>query len=147
MTGGEKTRILFVCGGNTCRSPMAAAIANARYPDVLLAENAGTAAWEDSANEAAVHVLRDRFGIDLSGHRPRGIETIDIEGFDLVIAMDRSVASDLPDCRAQIEVWDVDDPYSRGVTAYEDAAARILEEIDKLARRLREALDQMRKQC
>ena len=36
-------RVLFVCIGNSCRSPMAEAIANHRFPDLLEASSAGVA--------------------------------------------------------------------------------------------------------
>jgi len=133
MRGARKTRILFVCGGNTCRSPMAAAIANAKYRGVLVAESAGTAAWEADANRLAVEVLRDRFGIQLRHHRPRDVQTIDVEGFDLVVAVDRSVAAELPQVQSgRLRVWAVRDPYLQGRAAYEAAADEILREIENL---------------
>ena len=41
----EKIALLFVCTGNTCRSPMAAAVINAKYGDTYAALSAGTAAF------------------------------------------------------------------------------------------------------
>lgn len=136
----RKIRILFVCGGNTCRSPMAAAIANAKHGEVVVAESGGTAVWEDGANKLAVEVVRGRFGIDdLLRHKPRDIDSMGIEGFDLVIAMDRCVADDLAGHRSRIkrlEVWDVCDPYNKGRLAYEKAAEEILREVQRLASRI-----------
>ena len=73
-TADEKL-ILFVCSGNTCRSPMAAALFNhPQPPPGYRAESAGLAAFAgDPAAEQAVDVLREDDGIDLSDHRSRPV--------------------------------------------------------------------------
>ena len=67
-------RVLFVCSGNTCRSPMAAAALIAELgPDAARVEvaSAGTSAREgEPASAGSVEVAREN-GIDLSGHRSR----------------------------------------------------------------------------
>ncbi len=77
--------VLFVCTGNTCRSPMAAAVAGAVMaetldvqPDQLLARgvaiaSAGTSAWPgEPASEHAVTVCAE-LGLDLSAHRSQPV--------------------------------------------------------------------------
>lgn len=67
-------RVLFVCSGNTCRSPMAAAALIAELgPDAARVEvvSAGTSAREgEPASAGSIEVTRAQ-GIDLSGHRAR----------------------------------------------------------------------------
>ncbi len=70
----EEGLILFVCSGNTCRSPMAAALFNHMQPPGYRAESAGLSAFAgDPAAEQAVEVLCEDDGIDLSGHRSRPV--------------------------------------------------------------------------
>jgi protein-tyrosine-phosphatase len=67
-------RILLVCTGNTCRSPLAEVLLRARLKghatlETLTVESAGTAAWGGSpASEGSYLVALER-GLDLSAHR------------------------------------------------------------------------------
>jgi protein-tyrosine-phosphatase len=84
-------RILFVCTGNTCRSPMAEAIARRIASDSgqgkFVFESAGTQAWEGSpASDAALLVGVER-NLDLSGHRSRQLTPAIARASDLVLAM------------------------------------------------------------
>lgn len=92
-------RILFVCTGNTCRSPMAAGIARAvaaeRGLGDVVAESAGTGANpyppgtpmpEMGASDGAILVAMEH-GVDLAGHRARPLTQAHVEQADLVLAM------------------------------------------------------------
>ena len=82
--------VLFVCTGNTCRSPLAEAIARsaAAGADVVVS-SAGWAAAEGVEAEAhAVAVARDA-GLDLTAHRTRRLTRELVDDADLVLALDR----------------------------------------------------------
>lgn len=86
--------ILFVCTGNTCRSPMAAAIARARIAERgwkhVAAESAGVAAAVGQpASEHAVSVLQQH-GIDLGHHVARQLTPELVQRADLVLTMGNS---------------------------------------------------------
>lgn len=84
-------RVLFVCTGNTCRSPMAENIARAiaqerGMHDVEVA-SAGTGAWEGApASDGALLVALER-GVDISSHRARAIAPELLAQYDLVLVM------------------------------------------------------------
>jgi len=85
-------RILFVCSGNTCRSPLAEAVARKAFAraglDVVVA-SAGVSAMEGvPASESSARVARDH-RLDLSGHRARLLNGEMVCGADLIVTMGR----------------------------------------------------------
>jgi protein-tyrosine-phosphatase len=86
-------RVLLVCSGNTCRSPMAEvllrrALAAASVQGISV-ESAGIGAWEGApASEGAYLVLLER-GIDLSGHRARLLTRELVKEADVILTMGR----------------------------------------------------------
>lgn len=94
MSGSPATRILFVCTGNICRSPLAHAafeslLAERGLADRYEVESAGTTGYHAGDNAdprmrrtAAKHGLR-------FDHLARQITRSDIERYDLILAMDR----------------------------------------------------------
>ncbi len=86
-------KILIVCSGNICRSPMVAEYLRHRAAesglDQLVVDSAGTLGIENQpAAPEAIETLRE-IGLDLSGHRSRGIAEIDLRTSDALIGMSR----------------------------------------------------------
>ncbi len=84
-------RVLFVCTGNTCRSPIAEALARRLATERNLSEisvgSAGTAAWDGApASDGALLVAMER-SVDLSAHRARLLTRELVSGSDLILAM------------------------------------------------------------
>lgn len=84
-------RILFVCTGNTCRSPLAEGIARKLLAEAgrsdVDAESAGTDAWDGgTATDEALLVGMER-RLDLSGHRSRKLTREIVRDAQLVLAM------------------------------------------------------------
>ncbi|HHT74268.1 MAG TPA: low molecular weight protein arginine phosphatase [Firmicutes bacterium] len=82
--------VLFVCTGNTCRSPMAAALLKHYAQEAgieVRTASAGLGAFTgDSASEHALKAMSE-LGLDLSGHRSRKFHTALAEEFDLILVM------------------------------------------------------------
>lgn len=84
-------KLLFVCTGNTCRSPLAEAIARREAIERGMmdfeVESAGTSAWDGSpASDGAWLVALERH-LDLSGHRSRQLTPEIVVSADLILAM------------------------------------------------------------
>ena len=103
-TGADTYNLLFVCTGNTCRSPIAAAVAEAElarrgWSHVRVA-SAGIAAVPDApASEHAVAVLREQ-GLDISGHRAHLVTPELVAWADLAVAMSPTHLAALADLGA-----------------------------------------------
>ncbi len=92
-------KILFVCTGNTCRSPIAEAIARSVLPagwkDEFEFSSAGTAAWSGlPASSMAVDVLNED-GIDLSDHLSRLMTKKLGKEADLIVTMTEAQRRDI----------------------------------------------------
>jgi len=127
-------RILFVCTGNTCRSPMAAALARERGSD---AESGGVAAQRgDGAAPHAEQALRTARGLDLRDHTPRDVTDVDLHAFDRVVAMDPSVARQLRTEHEfdaeRLTTWSIPDPYGGTLADYRLCLERIELALDEV---------------
>jgi len=92
-------RILFVCLGNICRSPVAQGIAQKLTEEYAIAceiDSAGTSSWHQGEPpcEHSIEVAK-RHGIDISRQISRPITADDKKKFDYVVAMDSQNQNDL----------------------------------------------------
>lgn len=83
--------VLFVCTGNTCRSPLAEGLARQRLAERgvsdVVVSSAGTAAWPDAPASDGSLLVALEHDIDLSGHRARLLSRELVEQADLVLTM------------------------------------------------------------
>ena len=87
------TRVLVVCTGNTCRSPMAAALlsraleAEGARTDVA---SAGTGAWDGAPASEGSYLVSLEHGLDLSTHRARLLTREMVDEASLILTMSRT---------------------------------------------------------
>jgi protein-tyrosine phosphatase len=85
------THVLFVCTGNTCRSPMAEALrrdaAASRGLDQVVVSSAGTGAWDGAPVSEGAYLVGLENGLDLSNHRARLLTRELVRGADLILVM------------------------------------------------------------
>lgn len=92
-------RILFVCLGNICRSPLAEGVAQnilEKEGLSLVVDSAGTSNWHEGEAPCghSIKIARQN-EVDISQQRSRPVTKQDIKDFDYVIAMDAQNKSDL----------------------------------------------------
>jgi len=86
----EKTqvrKIIFLCAGNICRSPLAAKLAERQLPGVAI-ESAGFDERNGRSSPDKMTRIAGSFGLDLSGHRSNQVTREQLLGADLILAMD-----------------------------------------------------------
>jgi protein-tyrosine-phosphatase/DNA-binding transcriptional ArsR family regulator len=117
-----RASVLFVCTGNSGRSPMAEALAAARSGGRITASSAGSR--PKPPHPHAVRVMADR-GLDISAHQPRHLDELAGRRFDHVISLCDRVRDACPERPGEWRRahWSVPDPALEGtLPAYERAA-------------------------
>jgi len=79
-----KTRVLFLCTGNSCRSQMAEGWLRHLAGDRFAVASAGTR--PGGLNPAAVRVMGER-GVDISGHHSKSVDQFGGQAFDCVVTV------------------------------------------------------------
>lgn len=157
----NKGHVLFVCSGNTCRSPMAEAFANHYIGEegldhIFFATSAGTAVWKRlPAAVPAVCVMKE-YGLDISRHKAKSVEDVFIPDTFLILGMTKDHVDLLkclfPEKASSIfrftdyvfpeesSCGDIPDPYGLDLEAYRYVAGML----DRLARGLVKRLSKER---
>ena len=87
-----RTKVLMVCLGNICRSPLAEGILKSKLEEATFhVDSAGTASYHigKKPDNRSISIAK-RYGIDISQQRCRQFTYKDFSDFDLIFAMDRS---------------------------------------------------------
>lgn len=129
-----RLKVLFLCVGNACRSPMAEAIARRDAADVLEASSAGMAPI--GSVMLLTRKTLESNGYSIEGLSSKGISKDAWEAADLVVNMSGRSREVLFADWKKVEDWKVEDPYGADPALYQ----RIFEEIEVRVRDLAERL-------
>ena len=135
MTPAKKWRVLFVCLGNACRSPMAESIARRRASDVIEPSSAGIYPFGRIPEPTRQALLGNGYPVDGLSSKPLSPDALDTADRIINLAgtpRDRAFGN-----LSNVDDWEIEDPYGQEPAIYQ----RILKEIESrvlsLARQLR----------
>jgi len=103
----QPRHILFLCVANSSRSQMAEGIARSLAPQEVKISSAGSS--PAVVRPQAIHVLKE-IGIDISGHRSKGLDSIDAGSVDAVITLCAEEVCPVFLGKAQRVHWGLPDP-------------------------------------
>ena len=135
-------RTLFVCTGNTCRSPMAERLARLKHPGHK---------WESAGvipvgpmHPMTLRVLSE-YKADTQQFAGRDVTDLDLAAFDCIVLIGETARNLTPDPPPSVEThfWDVPDPYNavgtsdEVVEVYRQCAVELMQRIENLLRQSR----------
>ncbi len=149
-----KIRVLMVCLGNICRSPLAEGILKSKVdPNKVIIESAGTGSWHiDHAPDPRSISVGKRYGVDITDQRGRQFEPTDFDRYDHIYVMDTSNYDDvIAQARNEDDIKkvrlildeifpgekvDVPDPYHGGEYGFENVYQMLNEACEIIASKL-----------
>ncbi|MFA6807406.1 MAG: low molecular weight protein arginine phosphatase [Eubacteriales bacterium] len=143
-------RVLFVCTGNTCRSPIAEGLAKLYFSNKIDVSSAGIAACDgEVVNKHAVKVMFAK-GVDIKNHRAKKISNKILVDIDYIVTMTKSqevfLEDEYPNLEGKIIClgdWcgmgkDVSDPWGGSEEVYRQCAVEIEKMIKIIATKISE---------
>jgi protein-tyrosine phosphatase len=147
-------KILMVCLGNICRSPLAEGIMRDKLSKDFIVDSAGTGGWHagELPDKRSISTAKNR-GLDITSQRARQFKISDFDTFDYIYVMDNSNYKDVmalaPNDEAKSKVKlilneifpgenvDVPDPYYGGQDGFENVFNMLNEACDVIAGKLK----------
>jgi arsenate reductase len=122
----KKTKILFICIGNMCRSPMAEGFARATGNDFVEAFSAGIHPTGVVGEDAIL--MMDEKGIDISDQYSKGLEDVPLDEIDIAVSMAGYPLNQIlpAEYSGKAYDWQVDDPIGRSIEVFR----RVRDEIE-----------------
>ena len=106
-------KVLFVCTGNACRSPLADALLKKFRPDIDV-DSAGTYAYHKVVDLTRRYAKQEGASEFLKTV-PDSLESKKLNDYDLIVAMEteheKAIIKQSPECADKVIVWHINDPY------------------------------------
>jgi len=134
-----RLKVLFVCSGNSYRSPVAEALLRKYAPASVEVDSAGTSPINFISDHAKKFLQRENASKYLKKN-PEGLETKPLRDYDIIVAMEMkhrfSILRRCPECSGRIEVWNINDPYYTSAEYEEEVYQQIKTKVEELTERL-----------
>ena len=148
------TKILMVCLGNICRSPLAEGILQSKLPsNKFIIDSAGTGNYHiGNPPDPRSIKIANKYGLDISNQKGRQFATSDFDTFDYIYVMDRSnyenvirlARNDQDIAKVKMilneiyknQDYDVPDPYTGGIQGFESTYKMLDEACQEIANKL-----------
>lgn len=138
-------RILVVCIGNICRSPMAEGLIRQAVPEVQITPAGMSALVAHGADPIAVQIMAG-IGVDISAHRARMLTEAIARDADLILVMDeqqkQQLASQYPYARGKVfklgeaARQDIPDPYRQDTEVFRTVFSMIENGVTEWVKRI-----------
>lgn len=131
------SKVLMVCTGNTCRSPLAQVLLQKLHPDWDV-RSAGVMAEVGSPAATHARELARQWGMDLEGHRAQSVTPELVQWADHILCLTeshlRSLTSSFPEAKAKARTLghDISDPIGQSMAVYQRCAEQIEEALRAL---------------
>ncbi len=131
--------ILFVCTGNTCRSPMAAAYLNSKNIKGIKAFSRGLASDGSPASENSVFVMAEK-GIDISSHISKPITAFDFKRADKIVCLSATHKRVLMEFAEEEKLCvlgnGISDPFGADIDTYRRCRDEIFAAVDEMLEKI-----------
>ena len=147
------SKILMVCLGNICRSPLAEGIMRSKLSEDFTVDSAGSGGWHagELPDKRSIATAKNR-GLDITNQRARQFKKSDFDTFDHIFVMDNSNYKDVlalapnEEVKSKVKLIlneifpnenvDVPDPYYGGQDGFENVFDMLDQACEEIARKL-----------
>ena len=157
----KEFNVLFVCSGNSCRSPMAEGLLRAKLSDefgeAVTVQSAGTLGIDGNPATAFAVMVTEELGGNIRDHRSQGVTAELVHQADIIFGMARDHDAHLkqrfPEVRDNVFLLksfdrasdkklnaSIDDPIGAGIEIYRECGELIDSELERILPRLRQLI-------